>query len=125
MKNSGLQNRFPENIKYLWMFWYKCFWCGENNWDCLHHIISPSSYGFKRGKHNLSAINSCPIHNFGCHLDNGKLHNNKYEVKLLNKVIQYLISVNYKFNSTDKEFFKQYYDTHFSKIYHNGNRPWS
>lgn len=35
-----------------------------NQWNVLHHIISPSFYLYKDGKHNESVFNSCPIHNY-------------------------------------------------------------
>ena len=125
MKNKGLSNRFPDKVRQLYTFWYNCFWCGKNRYDCLHHIISPSSFGYTRGKHNISPLNSAPLHNFTCHLDNGNLHQNEYEVKLMNKTVQFLSSVDYKYTDNDKEFFNTYYKSHYKKLYDSRNRPWS
>lgn len=121
MKKSGLKNRFNPRVRELYTFWYQCFWCGENQYDCLHHIISPSSNGWKIGKHNTSPLNAAPMHNFSCHLDNGQLHSNDIERKLLIKAMRFLRSIDYKFTDNDKEFFNKYKDTH----YDIRNRPWS
>lgn len=68
MINRGLSNRFPHSVRRVWIYWYSCLLCGKNQWDALHHIISPSVRFYVKGKHNKSILNSCPIHNQGCHI---------------------------------------------------------
>jgi len=116
MKKSGLQYRFSEIDKEVWMFWYKCMWCGKNQWDCLHHIISPSSMDHKHGDFNTSILNSSAMHNSGCHLDNGELHHRDVEIKLLKKTLDMLTFKSYKLTEVDKEFQKVYWNTHFKYI---------
>jgi len=116
MKKSGLQYRFSEIDKEVWMFWYRCMWCGKNQWDCLHHIISPSSMDHKHGDFNASILNSSAMHNNRCHLDNGELHHRDVEIKLLKKTLKMLMIKGYKLTETDKEFQKVYWDTHFKYI---------
>jgi hypothetical protein len=116
MKNSGLHNRFNEDHKYVWLFHDKCMWCGGNRWDALHHIISPSSMDWKETDSNNSILNSCPIHNFVCHIDNPMLHNVNYERKLLRKTLDALFKNDYKLSEKDREFIKVYYESHFKYI---------
>ena len=110
MKNTGLKNRFPDSVKQAWMFWYSCLVCGKNNWDALHHIISPTVRFYKHGSFNRSTLNSCPIHNHGCHLYNeARLHDDKYIKWLLKEA--YLILVNrldYELKPVDKKFLSVY-----------------
>lgn len=116
MKKKGLQYRFNPIDKEAWMFWRKCMWCGQNDWDCLHHIISPSSMNHKHGKFNESIFNSSPMHNSGCHLDNGRLHHGDVEIKLLDKTMQALKIQGYELTENDQEFFDAYHESHFKKI---------
>ena len=116
MKNTGLQYRFNPHDKEVWMFWHRCMWCGQNRWDCLHHIISPSSRGHHKGEYNTSIFNSSPMHNHGCHLDNGKLHHREVEIKLLRKTMQAIKMQGYKLNDLDREFFQVYEESHYNEI---------
>lgn len=118
VKQSGLQYRFNPIDTEVWMFFYRCMWCGKNRWDCLHHIISPSSMDHKHGDFNTSILNSSPMHNHGCHLDNGQLHHKKIEIKLLEKTMSALAYNHYKMNDIDKKFIDIYQDTHF-KYFNN------
>lgn len=116
MSTKGLQYRFKEEDTYAWLFFQRCLWCGENRWDALHHIISPSSYGHKEVKCNKSILNSCPIHNDKCHLQNGQLHKRDNETELLEKVITILANNDYRLKDIDKEFIKTYTESHFKNI---------
>lgn len=107
MKKSGLKNRFPESVRNEWTFWYDCMYCGKNQWNCLHHIISPSSRHYKAGDHNKSVLNSCPLHNFGCHIDNEVWLGKNVEL-LLSKTFVALVSMGYVLNDVDVEFVKIY-----------------
>ena len=113
MKQTGLQYRFAPMDTDVWMFWHRCMWCGQNRWDCLHHIISPSSMDHKHGDFNTSILNSSPMHNHGCHLDNGKLHHRETEILLLEKTMTALAYKHYRLTDLDKLFKETYHDTHF------------
>ena len=109
MKNNGLKNRFSQKVRYQWLYWYDCIYCGKNKWDCLHHLISGSlPHIYKEGKFNESVLNSCPIHNFGCHLYNHDLHEEEKLKELLLKVFYALKSMNYQLKEIDYEFIRQY-----------------
>jgi len=111
MTKKGLKNRFSKDIKFDWSFHYSCMVCGKNNFDVLHHIISPTVRYYKTGKFNESIFNSCPIHNAKCHLYNeGFLHKDENIKMLLNKVYDTLVDMGYVFKPIDKEFIKQYID---------------
>jgi len=116
IKNKGLKHRFDKNETFEWLFWLRCLWCGDNRWDALHHIISPSSFGYHGGECNKSILNSCPIHNQSCHLDNGELHKEENEIELLQRVITIMSNNNYVLKNIDKEFIKTYFDTHYQYI---------
>lgn len=113
IKRSGLQYRFSPIDTEIWLFHHKCMWCGRNRWDCLHHIISPSSMDHKHGDFNTSILNSSPMHNHGCHLDNGELHHQAVEIKLLEKTMTTLAYSHYHLNDIDKQFIEIYWDTHY------------
>ena len=104
-----LRNRFnPEDLNRAWCFWKKCLWCEKSGFDAFHHIISPVSKSYKSGNFNQSILNSCPIHNFKCHLYNPELHKEENEKKLLQKVLRILIEEDYQFTEKDKQFYKNY-----------------
>ena len=134
MKQSGLKNRFPDEVRNLWLDWHECMVCGYNQPDVLHHIISPSSPFYKAGKHNESALNSCPIHNYAhpncyemvkqglmgfgvtqpCHVGNEAwLHDGKNASMLLRKVYEVLrFDLEYQLKPIDEQFIETY-----SKVY--------
>ena len=116
MKQNGLQYRFCPIDKEVWIFWHRCMWCGKNQWDCLHHIISPSSFDHKHGDFNTSILNSSPMHNNGCHLDNSELHKRRVEIKLLKKTMTVLIHKEYVPTDLDNKFMIAYWDTHFKNF---------
>lgn len=134
MKKSGLQNRFPDEVRQQWNGWNECLVCGLNKPEVLHHIMSPSSPYYVAGKHNESILNSCPIHNYthpdswalkakgmvgqgvtqSCHIGNEAwLHDGKNASKLLRKVFDILVhEMQYKLKPIDEEFMLTY-----SKVY--------
>lgn len=112
MKNRGLKNRFGNDVRIAWTSWYKCLWCGKSGADCLHHIKSPSSRDYKKGKFNRSALNSCPLHNHSCHLYNPELHKPETEEKLLLKVFDVLGKNGYKLKEIDEDFIKNYIENY-------------
>lgn len=108
MKKSGLKNRFPDWVRNVWQFdWFSCMVCHKNQWSALHHIISPSSRHYKAGEHNTSILNSCPIHNFGCHIDN-EAWLNKNVPLLLQRTKDALDQLGYEWNENDKKFARIY-----------------
>jgi len=95
-----------------WFLWnYECWWCGQNHWDCFHHIVG-------RGNGNSvcesSILNAAPLNNFKCHLRiHGQITNEENISGLLQKTMRYLLKQGYQFNEKDKEFiikYKNYYD---------------
>jgi len=104
---GGLQNRFDnDEVKSFWAFHYECLICNENGWDALHHILSPTSQGFVKGKHNTSILNSCPIHNVKCHLYNPSLK--RREKELLKIVLRLTKNKGYELNEKDIQFLTVY-----------------
>jgi len=118
MKKTGLSNRFSPEVRSQWTYWHKCMVCKLNMWDALHHIVSPSSKHYVRGKHNESVLNSCPIHNYThpnakqtkpCHVGNEAWLYREENIKyLLYEVVQALMNSGYKLKPIDKEFAKIY-----------------
>ncbi len=110
MQNKGLQNRFdPNEIRATWCFWFICLWCGKSGADCFHHIKSPSSSDYQKGKFNQSMLNSFPIHNFSCHLYNPELHKIETEKRFMQKTYEALINTGYQLKEIDKEFIRKYH----------------
>ncbi len=113
---SGLVNRFPEEVRHQWHFWYDCIVCGMNGFDALHHIISPTVKHYEKGGHNRSVYNSCPIHNQNrndgqefCHIGNDDyLHRDDILIKILGAVKEALDGMGYQPNDNDKEFLRVY-----------------
>ena len=99
-----LTNDFTEETRELF-FWNKeCWICKGNNPDAMHHIL---------GRVSASPLNCCPIHNFKCHIGNGKLATFDMKKILLEKTLNYLLENNYHLTSEDKKFmkkFKKYYE---------------
>lgn len=85
-----------------------CHWCGEPGANAFHHIVSPNTAGYKKGEFNQSLLNSCPIHNFECHVGNGRLGKEENQSMLLKKTIKALLKRNYEFKEIDVEFYQEY-----------------
>lgn len=116
MKQTGLRNRFSDDTRNVWLYHYYCMVCGKNQQDVLHHIMCPSVVAhFVDGEHNTSVFNSCPIHNYVCHIGNESfLYSMAGLRKLLNEVARALLfEHNYLPNKKDLEFvstYKNFYD---------------
>ena len=110
MKNSGLKNRFPPEVKEWWLVHspYTDMWDGKNDGDVLHHIKSPSSWDYVPGKHNTSVFNSCMLNNFRNHIGNGKLHDPDIEKQLIERVARRIVKSDYIIKEIDGEFLKTY-----------------
>lgn len=87
----------------------RCWECGKNNADCLHHIL---------GRVSNSPYNSAPLNNFQCHQPEGRkglgaLSSQDVIKKYLTKTKKFLDSIGYSPNKKDLEFlekYKKYYD---------------
>lgn len=120
MKNSGLQNRFSQRVRYAWLYWYSCLICRRNGQDALHHIISPSSRFYIAGKHNESIFNSCPIHNYQhpnapkgeptCHIGNEAHLYSDDTIKSLLKEVRTIVTeeIDFELDATDRDFLHIY-----------------
>ena len=67
--------------------------------DALHHIL---------GRVSNSILNSAPIHNFCCHLNNGQLNKRETVRRFLRQTHEYLIAAGYKFKKKDQLFLEQH-----------------
>jgi hypothetical protein len=70
--------------------------------------MSSSSPRFVEGDFNDSILNSCPINNWKCHLDNSALHFPENEKILLRKTIKILLKGGYELKEKDLQFYKAY-----------------
>lgn len=117
MKNTGLKNRFSQEVRNQWLYWYSCMICGKNQQDVLHHIISPSSHLYVDGEHNESVFNSCPIHNFVCHIGNEAfLYKDETIRMLLWKTADALKEMDYTPNKKDLMFLRLYGAVYSGKV---------
>lgn len=95
-----LQNEFSQDTRALFIFNKRCFFCGlitnkGERVNALHHI---------KGRTSNSPLNACPIHNFTCHIGNGKLGTQYVQRILMGRVLEFLFSEQYKLTSKDKNF---------------------
>jgi hypothetical protein len=99
-----LKNDFSEETRSLFLFKEDCDYCKMNNWDCLHHIL---------GRTSDSPLNASTLHNFSCHIGNGRLSIFEVKKKFLKRTLEYLLENGYTLTEKDKEFIKKnkkYYD---------------
>lgn len=96
---NKLRNEFTDETRSLFIFYQKCFVCNQNGWNAIHHIL---------GRISNSPLNACLIHNFKCHIGNGKLTQFEVQKKLLKQTLDFLIKSRYKLTKQDKEFMKKY-----------------
>lgn len=105
-----MKNNFDKSVFFFWMDNRECWVCGQEvvsdtskmfgeRVDALHHIL---------GRCSNSILNSAPIHNFSCHLDNGNINKSKNVKNFLNKTLTYVISNGYKFKKKDRNFLEKY-----------------
>ena len=96
MKNRGLLNPFPFEVRELYVFNYKCFNCGKNQSIELHHIY---------GRVSDSAFNACPL----CHFCHERVkHTVKEHQFLFYRNLEFLLQNNYKPISKDFEFIEEH-----------------
>ena len=101
-------NNFDRDELQKWFEgWWKCYYCGQNTWDCFHHAVGR---GNKSDDAESSILNAVPLCNQKCHLPNhGALRSSKaFKKKFLTRTYDLLIERGYKFNEVDKRFLKKY-----------------
>lgn len=120
MKNTPMHNNFdPVKLSQYFIDNYDCWYCGENNWDCFHHIVGRGS-----GDSTVesSILNAAPLHNHKCHLPyHGRLTTDKNKSRLLAKTMQYLLDVDYEFTQKDIDFYHKYKHLYDAADSRNGN----
>lgn len=94
-----LNNPFSEDTRRLFFYNYSCFWCGQNGWDALHHIL---------GRVSSSPLNASPIHNHQCHIGNYALDSFENQSILLKRTLAYLLEEGYELTEEDKQFKAEY-----------------
>lgn len=90
-----MRNPFSHETRNLFFYNYSCFWCGQNSWDALHHIL---------GRVSSSPLNASPIHNLQCHIGNHALESFEAKSRLLKQTLKYLLSEDYTLTAEDKQF---------------------
>lgn len=93
------KNNFINETRELFFWNEKCWSCGMNHFDCLHHILNRISN---------SPLNAAPINNIECHIGNGKLSTFEIQKKFLKKTLTYLLQTGYILTKNDKKFKKKY-----------------
>lgn len=94
-----LRNNFTEKTRWLFAYNYDCFYCQQNGWDALHHIM---------GRVSTSPLNASPIHNHKCHIGNSILDGFDMQSILLKKTLAFLQANNYVLTEVDKEFISKH-----------------
>ena len=76
---------FSDETRQLFQGNNECWFCGENGWDCGHHILGGN---FKEAD---SPLNLAPLHNATCHIGGGHHFSDTQTVKFLVKTLKFLI----------------------------------
>ncbi|MDZ4205778.1 MAG: hypothetical protein U1C12_00970 [Patescibacteria group bacterium] len=103
-----MRNGFEKSTYDFWEGNRECWWCGlevvidpkkmiGERVDALHHIL---------GRVSNSIYNSAPIHNFSCHLENGKINKRETIKRFLKKTADYLAMAGYQLKQKDIKFLK-------------------
>lgn len=97
MKNNGLKNPFPPEVREIYIYVYYCFQCNHSDRPIeLHHIF---------GRESDSAFNACVL----CHDCHEAVKHTEEERHLLfNKNLQFLIDTHYKPTEKDCDFIKRH-----------------
>ena len=102
-----LRNNFTEETRELFFWNDKCWICEGNKSDAMHHIL---------GRVSSSPCNCAPVHNFRCHIGNGKLATFEVKKVLLKRTLNYLLKNNHRLTVKDKQFMKKYKKYYEEKI---------
>lgn len=101
------RNKFKEEDRFIFSEKWKCWWCGKNRADCLHHIVGR---GEKGSTVESSILNAAPLCNNYCHLPNhGLLKTEKNIKRMLNYTYNFLMESGYQLKDIDAEFISKYY----------------
>jgi len=97
-----MHNEFSDSVKALFRDnCFSCWECGQNGWDCGHHIL---------GRISSSPYNFAPLHNDKCHLNRngcigaGDIHTFYSRSLYLKKTRMFLSKVGYRPNIEDLKF---------------------
>lgn len=101
-----LKNNFPDYAWTTFMDGWKCWYCGMNTADCLHHIVGRGGPLYECEN---SILNAAPMCNLKCHIPNhGKITTDDYKKIYLQITFDYLSNHQYEFTDKDREFAKKY-----------------
>jgi len=98
MRIKRKNKNFSQDTKELFLYNYKCWKCGMNNWDCLHHTLGGN---FEEAD---SPLNAAPLCNFKCHLSNGHTFTKEETISMLHSTYQFLINSGYVLTAKDTRF---------------------
>lgn len=99
-------NDFSEKSRNLFIDAKKCWHCGSNRVDCLHHI---QGRGNKGDDIESSPLNAAPLCNQKCHLPFHGKHRTEEGIKILiNKTYDYLKEIGYSLSEKDSKFIERY-----------------
>ncbi len=101
-----MDNEFSKDVRELFDRggYAVCWETGQNNADCLHHIM---------GRISDSPYNAAPLNNFRSHQPEGRkgllpLSSDTVRKKYLQKTKMYLDSINYQPTESDLHFLRKY-----------------
>ena len=94
-----MTNDFTQETRELFIWNTLCWYCKRNHANCLHHIL---------GRISNSPLNSAPLNNFECHINNGKLATDKLRSEMLVKTLMFLKTIDYQFTPEDIEFIEKH-----------------
>ena len=101
-----MTNDFSPEDREVFNGYYKCFLCGGNRPDCLHHIVGRGKKGDDTESSPLNAFLVC---NLKCHIPNhNELKTEKSIRRLLDITYNFLQSINYKMTEKDAKFVEKY-----------------
>ena len=103
-----MHNSFSQEIRLFFSDVWKCWFCGKNTCDSLHHIVGR---GAGDSICETSILNAAPICNQNCHLINhGKMRTKEGSKELLNKTLEFVLSNGYVLKQIDYDFLEKYKD---------------
>lgn len=101
-------NSFQKDAHFIFSDVWKCYLCGSNRADCLHHIVGRGS-GESIAESSL--LNAGAFCNQKCHLPHhGELRTKENVTKFLNMTYDILMKKQYQLNEVDTAFLEKYAD---------------
>ncbi len=105
------QNDFSEESRELFSDAHKCWICGKNRADALHHIMGR---GENESKVESSPLNAALVHNYSCHIDkHNLLKTNDLQHILLWETYHYLVKREYHLTKNDLDFMEKYFEVYY------------